>query len=56
MHSRSIFHNNLSLDNILLSMKGSVNITVLASMGVDIEESEYDVKIIDWRQSRCSTD
>jgi serine/threonine protein kinase len=55
MHRRSIFHNNLNLDNILLCKKGSVNETYLSSIGLGSEESDYRVKIIDWGNARCST-
>ena len=55
MHRRSIFHNNLNLDNILLCKKGSVNETYLSSIGLGSEESDYRVKIIDWGNARRST-
>jgi len=55
MHRRSIFHNNLNLDNILLCKKGSVKETYLSSIGLGSEESDYRVKIIDWGNARRST-
>ena len=55
MHRRSIFHNNLNLDNILLCKKGSVEETHLNSIGLGSEESDYRVKIVDWGNARHST-
>ena len=44
----------MSLDNILLRKKGSVRETKLYSLGIEIEESEYDVKIVGWSQTTYS--
>ena len=49
MHRRSIFHNNLNLDNILLSKRGGG-----LEMGVHIEAG-YQMMIIDWGNARLST-
>ena len=55
-HSKYTYHNNLSLDSILIRRKGSRLATMMYARGIESEVDEYQVRIVNWNEATTFID